>query len=161
MDDITMNEIMSGQTNEREYSIFDEQVSRKPNRYPWTDQFIQAMHDGFWTDKEFNFKSDVQQFKVNLTDQEREILILILYKCQLDDFLSVDTKKLLYQDFNINTIDNTKLKQKERAKFLGFPLYKFKKNTDTLLKKTKKILLTSGFKEEIRYLEKQVNLNNV
>ena len=86
---------------------------------------------------------------------------MILYKCQLDDFLSVDTKKLLYQDFNINTIDNTKLKQKERAKFLGFPLYKFKKNTDTLLKKTKKILLTSGFKEEIRYLEKQVNLNNV
>jgi ribonucleoside-diphosphate reductase beta chain len=36
------------------------------------------MHNGFWTDKEFSFKSDVQQFKVDLTDQEREIIIRTL-----------------------------------------------------------------------------------
>jgi len=59
-------------------SIFEEQVSRKPNLYPWTDRFIEAMHNGFWTDKEFNFKSDVQQFKVELTDQEREIIVRTL-----------------------------------------------------------------------------------
>lgn len=58
--------------------IFDEQISRKPNHYPWTDEFIEAMHNGFWTDKEFSFKSDVQQFKVKLTDQEREIVIRTL-----------------------------------------------------------------------------------
>jgi ribonucleoside-diphosphate reductase beta chain len=58
--------------------IFDEQISRKPNNYKWTDEFIEAMHNGFWTDKEFSFKSDVQQFKVNLTDQEREIIIRTL-----------------------------------------------------------------------------------
>jgi len=58
--------------------IFDEQISRKPNLYSWTEQFIEAMHSGFWTDKEFNFKSDVQNFKVNLTDQEREIIIRTL-----------------------------------------------------------------------------------
>jgi len=58
--------------------IFDEQVSRKPNQYPWTEQFIESMHNGFWTDKEFTFKSDVQQFKVVLNDQEREIVIRCL-----------------------------------------------------------------------------------
>ncbi len=58
--------------------IFDEQISRKPNHYPWTDEFIEAMHNGFWTDKEFSFKSDVQQFKVKLTDQEREIVVRTL-----------------------------------------------------------------------------------
>lgn len=58
--------------------IFDEQISRKPNNYPWTEKFIESMHNGFWTDKEFSFKSDVQQFKVNLTDQEREIVIRTL-----------------------------------------------------------------------------------
>jgi ribonucleoside-diphosphate reductase beta chain len=58
--------------------IFDEQISRKPNHYKWTDEFIESMHNGFWTDKEFSFKSDVQQFKVNLTDQEREIIIRCL-----------------------------------------------------------------------------------
>lgn len=58
--------------------IFEEQISRKPNKYTWTEQYIQAMHDGFWTDKEFNFKSDIQQFKVVLTDQEREIIVRTL-----------------------------------------------------------------------------------
>jgi ribonucleoside-diphosphate reductase beta chain len=58
--------------------IFEEQVSRKPNKYPWTEQYIEAMHNGFWTDKEFNFKSDVQQFKVSLSDQEREVIVRTL-----------------------------------------------------------------------------------
>ena len=58
--------------------IFEEQISRKPNNYPWTEEFIEAMHNGFWTDKEFSFKSDVQQFKVNLNDQEREIVVRTL-----------------------------------------------------------------------------------
>lgn len=64
--------------NTNKHSIFEEQISRKPNHYPWTEQFIEAMHNGFWTDKEFNFKSDVQQFKVELTDQEREIVVRTL-----------------------------------------------------------------------------------
>jgi len=55
-------------------SIFVEQLSRKPNLYPWTEQFIEAMHNGFWTDKEFSFKSDVQQYKTELTQQERDII---------------------------------------------------------------------------------------
>ena len=52
--------------------IFDEQISRKPNHYPWTEEFIESMHNGFWTHKEFSFKSDVQQFKVKLNDQRSE-----------------------------------------------------------------------------------------
>jgi ribonucleoside-diphosphate reductase beta chain len=58
--------------------IFEEQISRKPNIYPWTEQFIEAMHNGFWTDKEFSFKADVQQFKTELSDQEREIVVRTL-----------------------------------------------------------------------------------
>ena len=58
--------------------IFDEQISRKPNLYPWTEEFIESMHNGFWTHKEFSFKSDVQQFKVKLTDQEKQIIIRCL-----------------------------------------------------------------------------------
>ena len=54
--------------------IFEEQISRKPDRYPWTSEFITAMHTGFWTDKEFNFQSDIQDFKVNLNDTERDMI---------------------------------------------------------------------------------------
>jgi ribonucleoside-diphosphate reductase beta chain len=55
-------------------SIFEEQLSRKPNHYPWTEQFIESMHNGFWTDKEFSFKSDVQQYKTELTKQQQDII---------------------------------------------------------------------------------------
>jgi len=54
--------------------IFEEQIARKPDHYPWTESFITAMHNGFWTDKEFNFQSDVQDFKVNLTEREKEMI---------------------------------------------------------------------------------------
>lgn len=58
--------------------IFEEQISRKPDNYPWAQEFIEAMHTGFWTDKEFSFTSDVQDFKVNLSDDEREMIIRTL-----------------------------------------------------------------------------------
>lgn len=54
--------------------LFDEQISRKPNLYPWADQFIDAFHQSFWTVNEFNFKSDIHDFKVNLTEKERRII---------------------------------------------------------------------------------------
>ncbi len=56
------------------HMLFEEQISRKPNLYPWTEDFVNAMHNGFWTDKEFNFQSDVQDFKVTMNDQEREMV---------------------------------------------------------------------------------------
>ena len=58
--------------------IFEEQIRRKPDHYPWTQEFISSMHNGFWTDKVFNFQSDIQDFKVSLTEQEREIIIRAL-----------------------------------------------------------------------------------
>jgi ribonucleoside-diphosphate reductase beta chain len=58
--------------------IFEEQVSRKPDHYPWAQEFIEVMHEGFWTDKEFSFTSDVQDFNVNLDETEKEIIIRTL-----------------------------------------------------------------------------------
>jgi ribonucleoside-diphosphate reductase beta chain len=58
--------------------IFEEQVSRKPNHYPWTEEFTEAIYNGFWTDKEFSFSTDVHDFSVNLTDQEKEIIVRTL-----------------------------------------------------------------------------------
>lgn len=58
--------------------IFEEQIARKPDHYPWTQEFIEAMHNGFWTHREFNFQSDIQDFLVNLTEQEKQIVIRAL-----------------------------------------------------------------------------------
>tara|TARA_R110000824_G_scaffold17971_10_gene71961 strand:+ start:1922 stop:2893 length:972 start_codon:yes stop_codon:yes gene_type:complete len=58
--------------------IFEEQISRKPDQYPWAQDFIEAMHNGFWTDKEFSFSSDIQDFNVNLNEDEKEMIIRTL-----------------------------------------------------------------------------------
>ena len=58
--------------------IFEEQLSRKPNEFPWTQDFIDAMHQGFWTDKEFSFSSDIQDFNVNLNPTKKEIIVRTL-----------------------------------------------------------------------------------
>jgi ribonucleoside-diphosphate reductase beta chain len=55
-------------------TIFDEQIARKPNRYPWAQEYIDAMWAGHWTPNEFTFTSDLQQYKTELTSQEQEII---------------------------------------------------------------------------------------
>lgn len=54
--------------------LFESQLSRRPNRYPWTKDFIGAMWNGFWNAQKFTFVSDVSDFKFAMTDQEREIV---------------------------------------------------------------------------------------
>ena len=55
-------------------TIFDEQIARKPNRYPWAQEYIDAMWAGHWTPNEFTFTSDLQQYKTELTPQEQVII---------------------------------------------------------------------------------------
>lgn len=59
-------------------TIFDEQITRKPDRYPWTQNFINAMWAGHWTPNEFNFQSDYQQFHTVASPEVREIMVKTL-----------------------------------------------------------------------------------
>ena len=58
--------------------LFDEQVARKPNLYPWTQDFINSMWEGHWTPNEFKFKSDLHDYKTRLTEEERQIVVRTL-----------------------------------------------------------------------------------
>jgi ribonucleoside-diphosphate reductase beta chain len=58
--------------------LFNEQLSRKPNLYPWAQEYIDKMWQGHWTPNEFDFKSDYGQFKSELTDHEREVVVRTL-----------------------------------------------------------------------------------
>lgn len=59
-------------------SIFDEQISRKPDNYPWTEDFMRAIWNQPWNDSEFTFTSDKNDFKVKLSEDEKEIVIRTL-----------------------------------------------------------------------------------
>ena len=54
--------------------LFERQVERLPDHYPWAQDFIEVMQDGFWTAKKFTFDSDTTDYELNLTDAEREII---------------------------------------------------------------------------------------
>ena len=54
--------------------LFEEQLSRKPNLYPWTQDFIDVMEEGHWTAKEFNFQSDLHDYKIKFNDEEKEVI---------------------------------------------------------------------------------------
>lgn len=58
--------------------LFDEQISRKPNNYPWTQDFIDKMWQGFWTPNEFDFKSDFHNFKKDMSEEEKRMLVKTL-----------------------------------------------------------------------------------
>jgi len=65
-------------SGEARRGLFEEQISRKPNHYPWTQEFIDRIWAGFWTPNEFDFKADYAQFKSDLTDEEREMVVRCL-----------------------------------------------------------------------------------
>jgi ribonucleoside-diphosphate reductase beta chain len=58
--------------------LFDEQISRKPNNYPWTQEIIDALWHSHWTPNEFSFRADYSQFHSDLSEEERQVIIRTL-----------------------------------------------------------------------------------
>jgi ribonucleoside-diphosphate reductase beta chain len=54
--------------------IFDKQVARKPDHYPWANEFVEAMWDSFWTPAKFDFAKDKHDFLTVLTPAERGVV---------------------------------------------------------------------------------------
>jgi ribonucleoside-diphosphate reductase beta chain len=58
--------------------IFEEQISRKPDRYPFAKRFMEAIQDNLWDVRSFSFASDLHDFKTVLTEQEKQIVVRTL-----------------------------------------------------------------------------------
>jgi ribonucleoside-diphosphate reductase beta chain len=54
--------------------LFNKQIARKPDLYPWASEFMDKMWDGFWTVRKFTFQGDYGQFVSELDDEEREVV---------------------------------------------------------------------------------------
>lgn len=51
--------------------IFDKRLAFKPYEYPEVMQFVDAINHSYWIHTEFNFLSDVQDFNVKLSPEEK------------------------------------------------------------------------------------------
>ncbi|MEI6400248.1 MAG: ribonucleotide-diphosphate reductase subunit beta [bacterium] len=59
---------------ERKRDIFKKRVYLKPYEYPELYEYVSAIRHSYWIHTEFNFVGDVQNFKVNVTEAERNVI---------------------------------------------------------------------------------------
>lgn len=55
-------------------SLFKERINFKPYEYPEVMDFVDAINHSYWLHSELTFVSDVQDFKVKITEQERDVI---------------------------------------------------------------------------------------
>jgi ribonucleoside-diphosphate reductase beta chain len=62
------------QTEKRKRNLFEKRVNLKPYEYPELYEYVPAIRHSYWIHTEFNFTSDIQDFKTRLTDTERSAI---------------------------------------------------------------------------------------
>ncbi len=59
------------QTKKRQRNIFERRMTLKPFEYPELYEYVPAIRHSYWIHTEFNFTSDIQDFKTHLTSCEK------------------------------------------------------------------------------------------
>ncbi len=62
------------QAEDRKLDIFKKRINLKPYEYPELLEYTDAIRHSYWIHTEFNFTSDIQDFKVGMSDHEREAI---------------------------------------------------------------------------------------
>lgn len=58
----------------RQRSIWKKRVAFKPYEYPDLHDYVDAIRHSYWIHTEFNYTSDIQDFNINCTPEEKEAL---------------------------------------------------------------------------------------
>lgn len=58
----------------RERSLFKKRTNIKPYEYPELAEYANAIRHSYWIHTEFNFTSDVHDYKTNITEHERQVI---------------------------------------------------------------------------------------
>jgi ribonucleoside-diphosphate reductase beta chain len=62
------------QARKRKTNIFEKRLNLKPYEYPNLYEYVNAIRHSYWIHTEFNFTSDIQDFKTSLNDVERNAI---------------------------------------------------------------------------------------
>ena len=61
-------------TQQRQTDLFEKRINLKPYEYPHLYEYVPAIRHSYWIHTEFNFTSDIQDFKAKLTERERSAI---------------------------------------------------------------------------------------
>ena len=59
---------------QRQTDLFEKRINLKPYEYPHLYEYVPAIRHSYWIHSEFNFTSDIQDFKSRLSDSERSAI---------------------------------------------------------------------------------------
>jgi ribonucleoside-diphosphate reductase beta chain len=59
---------------DRSRDIFKSRLNLKPYEYPELLEYVDSIRHSYWVHTEFSFTSDIQDFKVNVSESERNAL---------------------------------------------------------------------------------------
>jgi ribonucleoside-diphosphate reductase beta chain len=62
------------QARNRKTNIFEKRINLKPYEYPALNDYVDAIRHSYWIHSEFNFTSDIQDFKTRLTVVEQNAI---------------------------------------------------------------------------------------
>jgi ribonucleoside-diphosphate reductase beta chain len=62
------------QARKRKANIFEKRINLKPYEYPQLYEYVPAIRHSYWIHTEFNFTSDIQDFKTGLSDIEKSAI---------------------------------------------------------------------------------------
>jgi len=62
------------QTKKRQRNIFERRMTLKPFEYPELYEYVPAIRHSYWIHTEFNFTSDIQDFKTHLNEIEKNAI---------------------------------------------------------------------------------------
>ncbi len=62
------------QARKRQSNVFEKRINLKPYEYPQLNDYVDAIRHSYWIHTEFNFTSDIQDFKTRLNDVERSAI---------------------------------------------------------------------------------------
>ena len=62
------------QTEKRQRNMFEKRINLKPYEYPELYEYVPAIRHSYWIHSEFNFTSDIQDFKTRLSERERSAI---------------------------------------------------------------------------------------
>ena len=62
------------QAQKRKRNVFEKRITLKPYEYPELYEYVPAIRHSYWIHSEFNFTSDIQDFKTRLTETERNAI---------------------------------------------------------------------------------------
>ena len=64
----------SKRAQKRQTDLFEKRINLKPYEYPHLYEYVPAIRHSYWIHSEFNFTSDIQDFKSRLSDSERSAI---------------------------------------------------------------------------------------